>query len=378
MIPIKKEAVLITSEMIKPSDVGLEVVGTLNPAAIRLKNGDIVLYVRVIEKIKITEGKKYYYSPRCSGKSTCEVVFDKIKKEDVEKEGGMAFIYKDGTKRLTYISHLRRVILDKDGFTIKKIDKKPSFQGLKDDGEFGVEDARITKINNKYYMTYVTLSSGENISTSLAVSSNALNWERKGIIFGEQNKDCVLFPEKINGDYVAFDRPEGNFEFTPPHIWLSFSKDLIHWGSPSKVILSKRGKWDYARVGAGPPPIKTEKGWLLLYHGVEEKVRTKNKLLKKINKMFFGLVNEYSVYSIGAALFDLKNPRTLIAKTKRPLIVPKRSYEKKGFVDNVVFSTGLVLDENKKDLLIYSGGADKVVTVKKIKLNDILKSLSRA
>lgn len=372
MVKIKKEKVIIKPKDLKPTSKQFKVVGTFNPGATRLPNGDIVLYVRVAEKLIKNEDKNYCYSPRCEGKSSCKIKIDKFDKKDVKSSSYFDCVFKDGTKRLTFISHLRRVVLDKTGFKVKSIDKKPTIQGLSHDGELGLEDPRITKINSKYVMTYVTLSRQGNISTSYATSKDGIKWKRKGIIFRAQNKDVVIFPEKINGNYVAFNRPEGNFEFSPPHIWFSDSPDLVHWGHPKPIKLSEKGKWDHSRVGAGPPPIKIDKGWLLIYHGVTEKKKYDNFLFR-----FLGLMKEYSVYSVGAALFDLKNPRKLIAKTPKPIILPTNEYEKKGFVNNVVFPTGLVMDKDNKHILLFSGGSDTVVTVKKIALKDILDSLRK-
>src|SRR3989344_4430723 len=191
MIPIEKEAVLVTPDDIKPTSKHFNVVGTFNPGAIRLSNGDIVLYVRIAERMKKDEDLKHYLSPRCEGKTKCEVIIDKFLKKDTESKSEMDFVFKDGTKRLTYISHFRRVVLDRTGFNVKWIDKKPSFQGLSNDGEYGIEDSRITKIGDSYYMTYVALSNTSNVSTNLAVSKDCLNWERRGIIFRMQNKDVV-------------------------------------------------------------------------------------------------------------------------------------------------------------------------------------------
>ncbi len=372
MVKIKKEKVIIRPKYLKPTSKKFKVVGTFNPGATRLPNGNIALYVRVAEKLLKDGNDKYYFAPRCEGKTKCTIKLDKFKKEDTESKSINDIRFNDGTLRLLFISHIRKIILDKTGFRIKSIDKKPTIQGLTSDGELGVEDPRVTKIGNKYIMTYVALSRQGNIHTNYAVSNDGKNWKRKGIIFREQNKDVVIFPEKIKGKYVAFNRPEGNFEFSPPHIWISYSPDLDHWGHPKPVQLSKKGAWDYSRIGAGPPPIKTDKGWLLIYHGVTEKKKYNNFLAR-----FFGFMKEYSVYSSGAALFDLKNPHKLIAKTPQPIILPTNEYEKEGFISNVVFPTGLVLDQNKKDVLIYCGGGDSVVTVKKIALKEIMDSLER-
>lgn len=379
MIKVKKEKVLITPSQIEPSSPDFKVLGTFNPGATRLPNGDIVLYVRVMEKLITSEDKNYIYSPRMIGKNKFKIKLDKFDKKLVERESELDFVFKDETKRLTFISHFRRVILDKTGFNIKSIDSKPTFYGLEWDGELGVEDSRITKINDLYVMTYVTLSREENISTSYAISNDGLHWYRRGIIFGEQDKDVVMFPEIINNNYVAFDRPEGNFQFSLPHIWISYSENLEFWGEPKSMAMSKKGDWDCSRNGAGPPPIRTDNGWLFLYHVVAEYESIKN--LFKGKKIQEGLTDEDGkkyVYSVGAALLDLKNPSKVIARAPRPILIPDRPYEKGTFENkSVIFPTGMVMDENGEDLLIFSGGGDVVVSVKKVGLKDILDCLEK-
>ena len=226
------------------------------------------------------------------------------------------------------------------------------------DGEFGVEDPRMVKIGNKYLMSYTIVNLKEGVCTSLAISKDLKKWERKGIIFRQQNKDVVLFPEKINGEYVALHRPEGTIEFSKKSIWISHSPDLIHWGREKSIMLSRPGSWGDAWIGSAAPPIKTKKGWLLFYHGV--KTLGKKKL-----------------YSVGAALLNLKNPEKVIARTSpwTPLIKPTEKYEKKGFIDGVVFPTGAVPDLDGKHVLIFSGGADSVTTVKKLNIKEILDGL---
>lgn len=358
MIKIKKEALLIKPEDIKSSSKDLEVVGVINPAAIRRKDGKIILFVRVVERLKILEDENYCYSPRMVGKDEYELRIDRFNKKNIASNSNFDIIFKDRTKRLTFVSHLRMVVLDEGGFKVLSIDNKPSFHGLHRDSELGIEDPRITFVNNKYAMTYVSLSRKENISTSLALSKDLVSWKRKGIIFGEQDKDVVIFPEKINGKYVALDRPEGNFQFSPPHIWIAYSDNLSDWGNLKSLNISKKTNKDYGRIGAGCPPIKTEKGWLLIYHTVRED--------KKI-----------SIYSGAAALLDLDNPKKVISKTP-PLIVPTQDYETELFENKkIVFPTGIVFDKNNKDLLIYSGGGDRVTSVKKIALDEILRNLKK-
>jgi beta-1,2-mannobiose phosphorylase / 1,2-beta-oligomannan phosphorylase len=360
---MQKEALLITPEMIKPSSKYLEVIGAINPAAVRGEDGKIILYVRVIERLKVLEDKQYFYSPRMVGDTKYELKIDKFRKKEVANKSEFDIIFHDTTKRLTFISHLRRVILDESGFNIISIDKEPTFYGISGDSELGIEDPRIVQIEGKYVMTYVSLSRKENISTSVAISEDLKTWERKGIIFGEQDKDVVIFPEKIKERYVAFDRPEGNFQFTPPHIWIGYSDDLISWGNLKSINLVKKGDKDYGRIGPGCPPIKTNEGWLLIYHTVRSEIDEKN--------------GELYIYSASAALFDLKNPKKLLAKSD-PIIMPDQEYELKLYQKKrVVFPTGVVVDKNGKDLILYSGGRDVITSVRKMSLKKIMESLKK-
>ncbi len=390
MLKIKKESIILSPKDVKPSSKEFEVIGVLNPGAVRLPNGKIMMYVRVIEKLKKIQDNKHFFSPRMIGKEKFKIKIDKFKKETISSNTEYDFNFKDGTKRLTFISHFRRVILDKSGFKIISIDKKPSFFGTAEDGELGIEDPRITMINDIYVMTYVSLSVEQNVSTALAISKDCINWERKGIIFGEQDKDVVIFPEKINGKYVAFDRPEGSFQFTQPHIWIAYSNDLISWGDlkPISDIYEEAGFCP--RNGAGPPPIKTKRGWLLLYHAVTEFQESEKEIFKKIKKMMNSPDNvlkklsklkkdaltKISIYSVGAALFDLENPEKLIAKTKKFIITPSKKHEITFENKRVIFPTAAIF-EDEDALLVYSGAGDEHTTVKKVSLSEIMKHLKK-
>lgn len=374
---VKEEKVLLTPKDIKPSSDKFEIFSVMNPGVARLKNGDIILYVRVIEKLKKYEDKDYCYSPRYVGtkKNEFKIKIDKFSKKKLVDYNEIAFEFKDRTKRLTFISHFRKVILDSKGEKIKFIDDKPSFFGLAWDGELGVEDARITHVEGLYVMTYVTLSREENISTSYAISNDGENWYRRGIIFGEQNKDVVIFPEMINKRYMAFNRPEGNFGFSPPHIWISFSKDLEFWGEADSIELANKESWDYGRVGPGPPPLKTPEGWLLIYHAVRER-KEDSKEEGFLKKIFAHEKINVTYYYAGAALFDLKNPKKILKKAFKPILSPTKKHQKSSFENKrVIFPTGMVVDENKKDILIYSGAGDGVVTFRRISLTEIMKTL---
>jgi len=393
VVKIKRDELLLDPKSIKPTSSEFEVLGVLNPAAIRLRDGNILLYVRIIEKLINNEDDNYCYSPRMVGKTEFKIKIDRFKKDNIEESTEVDFLFKNGTKRLKFISHFKRVLLDKTGFKIISIEKKPAFYGVAGDGELGVEDPRITQIGEMYAMTYVSLSREQNISTAVAISNDGFNWQRQGIIFGEQDKDVVIFPEAINGKYVAFDRPEGSFQFSQPHIWIAYSKDLKSWGDlkPIGSIYEKDGFCP--RNGAGPPPIKTKKGWLLLYHAVtefkeEEQEEDIMKMIKKILKSKKDVVKNLAnlgedikrkveLYSVGGVLFDLNNPQKIIAKSKEFLIVPEKDYEESFEHKRVVFPTGIVMDENGKDVLVYFGAGDQRTAVKKISLNEIFKNLKK-
>lgn len=395
-MPVKiiKEDLLLAPSDIKPTSNAFEILGVLNPAVIRLPDGNILMYVRVLERLIKREDEKYFYSPRMVGKDEFKIKIDKFPKDKVDDNSDMDMLFKDGTKRLTFISHLRRVLLDKSGFKILNIEKEPAFFGTTEDGELGVEDPRITKIGNLFVMTYVSLSRDQNISTACAISTDGYIWDRQGIIFGEQDKDVVIFPEKINGRYVAFDRPEGNFQFSQPHIWIGYSSDMKSWGDLKPIGNVYEEEGFCPRNGAGPPPIKTKNGWLLLYHAVtefketeQEKeilrklkkiVKLKDNIITQISSLEEEMIKKVSVYSVGAAMFDLNNPEKLIAKSKEFVIIPQNKWEMASFeYKRVVFPTSAIFDEKGKDLLIYAGAGDIYTTVKKISLASILKSLHK-
>jgi len=350
-----KDKLLLTPKNFVPSFRTWKIDGVLNPAAVRMRNKKILLYVRVAESHADQNG--FIRSPVIVSKEEYKTTTQKVRRKDVIERDDV-YIFKDGTCRLPNISHFRKVILGKDGFKVERIGKTPHFVGHPDESEFGVEDPRIVKLGNMYYMAYVGASADEGISVYVAESKNLIRWKRIGMMFMEQNKDATLFPEKIKGKFVALHRPESAISFRRPGIWISYSKDLVYWGKNKSILQPRENSWEEVRMGAGAPPIRTSKGWLLIYHGVKKKKRG-------------------NVYSAGAALLDLENPQKLIARSpkNKPLIRPTKSYEKKGYINNVVFPTGAVPTLDKESLLIYSGGADKNISVREMNISDILKHM---
>ena len=200
--------------------------------------------------------------------------------------------------------------------------------------EWGIEDARITLIDRKYYLTYTGYSKYEPL-VMLAETSDFEKFTIHGPISEPSNKDCSLFPEKINGYYWKVDRPVAGER---RDIWISKSPDLIYWGSHKVLMEPTAGTWENDKIGSSSNPIKTEEGWLMLYHGVRE--------------LSFG-----AMYKIGVVLLDLEKPWIVKGKTSEPIIVPDYNFERIGDVGNVVFSNGWILEPDG-EIKIYYSGAD--------------------
>ena len=221
---------------------------------------------------------------------------------------------------------------------------------------WGCEDARATWLEEegKWYITY-TAYSPSGPAVALASTTDFVTVERVGLIFSPNNKDATLFPCKFDGRYAVLHRPDaGGLE----HIWSAYSPDLIHWGAPHCVLPEGGGAaWDALKVGAGPPPILTDQGWLLIYHGV---------------KGYGGKL----VYRVGVALLDRDTPHKMIARSRDWVFQAEVSYELAGLVSNVVFPTGVLLRGD--ELWMYYGAADTYVCLATTKLADVLAVLDGA
>ncbi|MGE5351439.1 MAG: glycoside hydrolase family 130 protein [Acidobacteriota bacterium] len=223
-----------------------------------------------------------------------------------------------------------------------KVDDSPCLTP-EDHGEFyefvewGIEDPRITKIKDKYYITYTGYSNYMPL-VMLAVTDNFKRFDILGPITEPSNKDCTLFPEKIRGDYWKMDRPSNE---SRNYIWLSKSPDLEHWGGFKFLMGPTPGTWQADKVGGSTPPVKTKHGWLLLYHGVRG----------------FGISN---IYKISVMLLDLKEPWNVIGKSPEPILMPDYDYERVGDVQNVVFTNGWVVEDNGEVKIYYSGADSNI------------------
>jgi beta-1,4-mannooligosaccharide/beta-1,4-mannosyl-N-acetylglucosamine phosphorylase len=243
-----------------------------------------------------------------------------------------------------------------DGVTGWRIETEPILRFGEPDCRYetwGCEDPRVTYIREEkqWYITY-TAYSPAGAAVALARSRDLVTAERVGLIFSPNNKDAVLFPECFDGRYAVLHRPDaGGIE----HIWSAYSPDLVHWGEPHCVLPEGSGPaWDGVKVGAGPPPLATKHGWLLIYHGV---------------KAYGG---NY-VYRAGLALLDRKRPHKVLARSPGFVFQAEESYELNGLVPSVVFPTGLLLRGD--ELWMYYGAGDNCVCLATASLKDVLAML---
>ncbi len=216
--------------------------------------------------------------------------------------------------------------------------------------EYGIEDPRITKIDDIYYITY-TCYSRYACCVGLARTTDFRTFERMGVISLPDNKDVVLFPEKIGGRYARLDRPL-TVVGERGDIWISYSPDLLHWGDPRPVMEPRKGRWDSKKIGAGAPPIKTEQGWLEIYHGVRETASG-------------------ALYRLGVVLLDLEDPSQVIGRAAEAILSPIATEDFLGNVMNVVFTCGAILEDDG-EVKIYYGAADQVMCLATARVDDLI------
>lgn len=267
--------------------------------------------------------------------------------------------------------------VSEDGFHFRRESDLPVFSPSLDSYDSGcVEDARIVRFGENYYVTYayrpyppgqywtfahdvvLTPPSDEyspkawalNLGNSaLAVTKDFRSFHRLGRLTSPllDDRDVILFPQKVGGKFVLLHRPKGYVGedyngVKYPSIWMKFSEDLLDWEDKEDYLLmtGREGSWE-EKIGGGAPPILTDAGWLMLYHGVSDA--------------------GHGIYSAGAALLDAQNPLRIIARAKEPILTPEHEFEFEGYYNGIVFPTGNAVVGDT--LYVYYGAADKYVGV---------------
>jgi len=260
---------------------------------------------------------------------------------------------KESSSYMNYIGHATST----DGINFSRDDDYVLGPEQGTQWQRGCEDPRVIKVEDKYYMLYTGYGARfpGDYRICMSSSDDLINWEQHGMLMDESNKDAALFPNKINGEYVLLHR-------RPPNIWVGFSKDLKEFYK--HTVLAERDEnndWEDCKIGIAGPPIETEKGYILIYHGVSQE------------KKDFGEKGEYAQYALGIMLLDKDDPTKVVYRQKEPILVPELKWELNGHVPNVVFSCGQVV--MGEYLYVYYAGADQRMGVAKVKMSSIMKLL---
>jgi len=242
-----------------------------------------------------------------------------------------------------------------DGINFRVEDSSITWKGIDkvDERIYHVYDPRITKIGNEYYIMFaMDMDSG--CKLGLGKTLDFKKFQFIDIVSEEDNRNGVLFPEMVNGKYLRLDRPNKvqleDGPLTGSSIWLSSSTDMLSWQQQKEIIKGKPHYWDEL-IGAGPPPVKTSKGWLQIYHGIA--------------------MHYQPIYQAGVMLLDLKDPSSLISRGRFNILEPRELYETTGQVPNVCFPTGIIVEDYDDDgfaemnskVLIYYGAADTSIAL---------------
>jgi len=260
------------------------------------------------------------------------------------------------------ISHLA-VARSANGIDGWAIDSEPLL--APDDGieseQWGFEDPRTIWVDelDRWVIT-CTAYGPAGPSVFLATTEDFTSVERYGTVRHPEDKNAALLPYRIEGRWVLFHRPQTQFGGAHGAILLSRSDDLINWSAPEQVLQPRAGAWwDSLRIGLGPPPLRTEHGWLLLYHGVKETVAG-------------------GIYRVGLALIDLDEPTRVLHRLPSWVLAPLAPYERSGDVPNVVFPCGLLHDPATGEVRLYYGAADSSICLATARLGDLLDAVLAA
>lgn len=332
---------------VAPSRPDFTVLGAFNAGVAQLGD-ETVMLLRVAEA-PVSDSADEVLVPRLNDEGNA-VLVERYDKADSRYDfSDSRFIVQYGrTVMLTSLSHLR-VARSKDGIRFD-VEPQPALFPEHALEAWGIEDPRVTQIGDVYYITY-SAASAHGVGVGLAETRDFRTFKRRGMMLAPENKDVMIFPEKMNGKYYALHRPVPK-AFGAPEMWIAESPDLDHWGNHRFLMgLSSQG-WDSARMGGGAVPIRTDRGWLVLYHGADSKHR----------------------YCMGAALLDLEDPGKVIARSSVPVLEPEAPYEVNGFFGKVVFSCGALLRDGT--VRMYYGAADEVMAVADIPLETIFDTFS--
>jgi predicted GH43/DUF377 family glycosyl hydrolase len=224
--------------------------------------------------------------------------------------------------------------------------------------QWGFEDARVVWVDElERWVITCTAYGPAGPAVFLATTKDFTAVKRYGVVRHPEDKNAALLPYRIDGRWVLLHRPMTQFGGAHGEILLSRSNDLVSWSAPEQVLQPRTGAWwDSLRIGIGPPPIRTEHGWLLIYHGVKETIAG-------------------DIYRVGLALLHLDEPTRVVRRLPAWVLGPLEPYERIGDVPNVVFPCGLVHDQASDEVRLYYGAADSSICLATSRLADLLEAL---
>lgn len=337
---------LLSPDDLAPSAEGLLIACLLNPGVFRY-DGKTWLLVRVAERPK--QNEIHISFPILTETGETKIMEIALDDADLIATDARVVRYK-GVDYLTTLSHLRLLCSD-DGKKFYEPEGYPKLFGAGLLQTFGIEDCRVTALEEKFYLTFTAVSDS-GVGVGMRTTTDWKSFTNYGMILPPHNKDVAIFEEKINGKYYALHRPS-SVDIGGNYIWLAESPDAVHWGNHKCILKTREGMWDSGRVGAGAAPIKTEKGWLEIYHGATREHR----------------------YCLGAVLLDLDDPSKVLARSAEPIMEPLAPYEMTGFFGHVVFTNGHVLQDDGDTLTIYYGAADEHVCGADFSIREIFANL---
>ncbi len=339
---IWKKLDLLRPENVVASREDFRVIGTFNPG-VTVYADRVQMLLRIAEQpIDRDNGK--IGLPRWNARSELEIEW--FDPRDIQPLDARVVLHRpSGEARLTSVSHLRLFTaqlnrLDEPG---AYREQRVRFLPAAATEAYGVEDPRVTLIGDRFYFTYVAVSR-HGACTALASTLDFQSFDRHGIIFPCENKDVLLFPSPVRGGYAALHRPVSATPFGAPEMWVASSADLQNWGNHRPLQFGAEvgtaADWSSGRVGGGVPPLRTEQGWLEIFHGNRRS----------------GSAGNVGEYCAGAMLLALDDPGHVLAVTRRPIMVPSEPFERQGFVPGVVFPTAAI--QSGDQLAVYYGAAD--------------------
>ena len=298
-------------------------------------------------------------------------------------DNGEFFMYERAAGSLRPFKTCIGLLKSKDGAHFELASDKPVFTGeMLGFPDGSVEDARVVKIDGKFYMCYALQPYAfdcwptgialpdyyphhewgkNNVAPMLTRSGIAVSDD--GEVFEQlcfntpaeiDDRDNALFPEKINGKYAMLRRPMQyvgeEYGTDLPGIWISYSDDLLEWSKPELLATAEVPEWEGLKIGGAATPLRTKEGWLVLYHGVDAS----------------------STYRVGAMLLDLKDPLKVVARTRKPIMEPVFHYERFGLViNNTIFPTANLIHND--EIYVYYGCCDTCISLATVPVDDMLR-----